>query len=158
MVKPLLRKKRGTLYAAINGGLSMKVILIISVVLMLLAGATAAAGADGVIDLSTLGKRSSEPVALPRLTPTMPTNYTTSYLGSQTSKPVVDLSTLGKKKAASTVPGVELKGPIPVTITPSFSIRNANITMEANTIFTLPQAISANTTLYTPPFAIFGGA
>ncbi len=135
----------------------MKVILTISVVLMLLAGAIAAAGADGVIDLSTLGKQSSEPVALPRLTTTMPTNYTATYLGSQTSKPVIDLSTLGKAKTTS-VAAVELKGANPITITPSFSIKNANITTEANTIFTLPQAISANTTLYTPPFAIFGGA
>jgi hypothetical protein len=86
----------------------MKAILMISVVLMLLTGAIAAAGADGAIDLSTLGKRSSEPVALPRLTPTMPTSYITSYLGSQTAKPVLDLSTLGKKKAAPAVPGVEL--------------------------------------------------
>lgn len=136
----------------------MKAILMISVVLMLLAGAIAAAGADGALDLSTLGKRSVEPVALPRLTPTMPTSYDTNYLGSQTAKPVLDLSTLGKKKAAFAVPGVTLKGPIPITITPSFSIRNANITTQANTIFTLPQAISGNTTLYTPPFAIFGGA
>ena len=135
----------------------MKVILTISVVLMLLAGAMAAAGADGVIDLSTLGKQGSEPVTLPRLTTTMPTNYTANYLGSQISKPVIDLSTLGKAKATS-VAGVELKGATPITVTPSFSIKNANITTEANTIFTLPQAISANTTLYTPPFAIFGGA
>jgi len=135
----------------------MKVILTISVVLMLLAGAMAAAGADGVIDLSTLGKQSSEPVSLPRLTTTMPTNYPANYLGSQTSKPVIDLSTLGKAKATS-VAGVELKGATPITVTPSFSIKNANITTEANTIFTLPHAISANTTLYTPPFAIFGGA
>jgi hypothetical protein len=141
-----------------KGGSSMKVILTISVVLMLLAGAMAAAGADGVIDLSTLGKQSSEPVSLPRLTTTMPTNYTANYLGSQISKPVIDLSTLGKAKATSAVAGVELKGATPITITPSFSIKNANITTEANTIFTLPQAISANTTLYTPPFAIFGGA
>jgi hypothetical protein len=140
-----------------KGGSSMKVILTISVVLVLLAGAMAAAGADGVIDLSTLGKQSSEPVALPRLTTTMPTDYPASYLGSQTSKPVIDLSTLGKAKATSAV-AVELKGATPITITPSFSIKNANITTEANTIFTLPQAISANTTLYTPPFAIFGGA
>jgi hypothetical protein len=140
-----------------KGGSSMKVILTISVVLMLLAGAMAAAGADGVIDLSTLGKQSSEPVSLPRLTTTMPTNYPANYLGSQTSKPVIDLSTLGKAKATS-VAGVELKGATPITVTPSFSIKNANITTEANTIFTLPQAISANTTLYTPPFAIFGGA
>ncbi len=137
----------------------MKVILIVSVVLMLLAGAISAVGADGVIDLSTLGKRSIEQVALPRLTPTMPTSYNTTYLGSQTAKSVLDLSTLGKKKAAPSVPGVELKGPTPITITPSFSIRNANLTTtEANTLFTLPQAISGTTTIYTPPFAIFGGA
>lgn len=135
----------------------MKVIITISIVLILFAGVISAVGAEGVIDLSTLGKKSSEPIALPRLTPTMPTNYTTTYLGSQTSKPVIDLSTLGKVKTVSAVAGVELKGATPITITPGFSIRNANITNEANTIFTLPHAISANT-LYTPPFAIFGGA
>jgi hypothetical protein len=139
----------------------MKAILTISVVLMLFAGVIAAAGADGVIDLSTLGKKqNSEPVVLPKLTPTMPTNYTTNYLGAQTSRAVLDLSTLGKKKLAPVVPGVTIKGPTPITVTPWFSIRNANanITTEANTIFTLPQAISGNTTIYTPPFAIFGGA
>jgi hypothetical protein len=137
----------------------MKAILTVSVVLMLFAGVIAVAGADGVLDLSTLGKKqNSEPVVLPQLTPTMPTNYTTSYLGAQTTRAVLDLSTLGKKKLATVVPGVTIKGPTPITITPGFSIRNANITTEANTIFTLPQAISGNTTIYTPPFAIFGGA
>ena len=135
----------------------MNAILTVSVVLMLFAGVIAAAGAEGVIDLSTLGKK-QEPVALPKLTPTMPTNYTTTYLGTQTARAVLDLSTLGKKKLAPVVPGVTIKGPTPITITPGFSIRNANITTEANTIFTLPQAISGNTTIYTPPFAIFGGA
>jgi hypothetical protein len=137
----------------------MKAILIVSVVLMLFAGVMAAAAAEGVLDLSTLGKKPVlEPIALPKLTPTMPTNYETTYLGSQTAKGIVDLSTLGKKSQMPNVAATFIKGPTPITITPSFAIRNNNVTSFANTIITLPQAISANTTVYTPPIAIFGGA
>ena len=135
----------------------MKAILILSVVLMLFAGVMAAAAADGVLDLSTLNKKPVPTVALPRLTPTMPTNYTTNYLGSQTAKGVLDLSTLGKKYT-TTMATTVIKGPTPITVTPSFTIRNNNVTSIANDIITQPQAISANTTIYTPPIAIFGGA
>jgi hypothetical protein len=135
----------------------MKAILTLTVVLMLFAGVMAAAAADGVLDLSTLNKKPVSTVALPRLTPTMPTNYTTNYLGSQTAKGVLDLSTLGKKHT-TTVATTVIKGPTPITVTPSFTIRNNNVTSIANDIITQPQAISANTTIYTPPIAIFGGA
>lgn len=135
----------------------MKAILTLTVVLMLFAGVMAAAAADGVLDLSTLNKKPVSTVALPRLTPTMPTNYTTNYLGSQTAKGVLDLSTLGKKYT-TTVATTVIKGPTPITVTPSFTIRNNNVTSIANDIITQPQAISANTTIYTPPIAIFGGA
>jgi ABC-type oligopeptide transport system substrate-binding subunit len=135
----------------------MKAILTLTVVLMLFAGVMAAAAADGVLDLSTLNKKPVSIVALPRLTPTMPTNYTTNYLGSQTAKGVLDLSTLGKKYT-TTVATTVIKGPTPITVTPSFTIRNNNVTSIANDIITQPQAISANTTIYTPPIAIFGGA
>ena len=135
----------------------MKAILTLSVVLMLFAGVMAAAAADGVLDLSTLNKNPVSTMTLPRLTPTMPTNYTTNYLGSQTAKGVLDLSTLGKKYT-TTVATTVIKGPTPITVTPSFTIRNNNVTSIANDIITQPQAISANTTIYTPPIAIFGGA
>jgi hypothetical protein len=135
----------------------MKAILTLTVVSMLFAGVMAAAAADGVLDLSTLNKKPVSIVALPRLTPTMPTNYTTNYLGSQTAKGVLDLSTLGKKYT-TTVATTVIKGPTPITVTPSFTIRNNNVTSIANDIITQPQAISANTTIYTPPIAIFGGA
>jgi hypothetical protein len=49
-------------------------------------------------------------------------------------------------------------GANPVTITPSFAIKNTNITTEAGTVFTLPQAISAGPSVYTLPIAIFGGS
>jgi hypothetical protein len=137
----------------------MKAILTVSVIMMLFAGVMAAAGAEGVLDLSTLGKKPvSETMVLPQLTATMPTNYATNYLGSQASKGILDLSTLGKKTFTSATPGVSLKGSTPITVTLGFSIRNSNITTGANTIITQPQAISANTTIYTPPIAIFGGA
>ncbi len=136
----------------------MKAILTLSVVLMLFAGVMAAEAADGVLDLSTLNKKPVSTMTLPQLTPTMPTNYTTNYLGSQTAKGVLDLSTLGKKKTTPTVAATVIKGPTPITFTPSFTIRNNNVTSIANDIITQPQAISANTTIYTPPIAIFGGA
>jgi len=137
----------------------MKVILIVSFVLMLFAGVMAATAAEGVLDLSTLGKMPGlEPVVLPKLTPTMPASYDTTYLGSQTAKGVLDLSTLGKKAQTPTVAATFIKGATPITVTPSFSIRNNNVTSLANTIITQPQAISANAIVYTPPIAIFGGA
>jgi len=135
----------------------MKFILTVLVVSAILAGALATASAQNVIDLSTLGKKGNlEPIALPRLTATMPTIPPTA-LGGNANADVLDLSTLGKK-AASSVAATTIKGATPITVTPSFSITNMNVTAEANTVFTLPQAIAANPLVYTPPIAIFGGA
>jgi hypothetical protein len=133
------------------GGSLMKTIIILSVVLMLFAGAIAATAADGVLDLSTLTKKPVSTIALPQSTPAI--NYTTNYLGSKTTKEVLDLSTLGKK-FTSTVAATLIKGPTPITVTPSFTIRNSNVTSVANDIITQPQAVTKNTTIYTPPIAI----
>jgi hypothetical protein len=137
----------------------MKSILTVSIVLMLFAGVFTAAAADGVLDLSTLGKKSDiQPVSLPMSTPSTP-SYSNNYLGSQNAKDVLDLSTLGKKKIMSDENITTIKGSGPITITPSFSIVNTNLTStEAATIFTMPQAISANPIIFTPPIALFGGA
>ena len=130
----------------------MKTILIITVILVLFAGAIAATAADGVLDLSTLTKKPVSTIALPQSTPTV--NYAAAnYLGSKTTKEVLDLSTMGKKFTA-TVAATLIKGPTPVIITPSFTIRNNNVTSVANDIITQPQAVTKNTTIYTPPIAI----
>ncbi|MCX6672893.1 MAG: hypothetical protein NTY37_03845 [Methanothrix sp.] len=132
----------------------MKLILIIAV---LLASAAVTASAADVLDLSTLGKKPSiEAVSLPRLSPTMPTIAPTSLGGSLKSN-VLDLSTLGKKAQLDATTTM-IKGASPVTITPMFAIKNGNVTNQAGSVFTLPQAISANASVYTPPIAIFGGA
>ena len=135
----------------------MKLVLTIIVVSMLLAGVLIAAGENNVLDLSTLGKNSLGTIAFPVISQNMP-NVPVTHLGENTTPQVSDLSTLGKPKVESTGAPIMIKGPSPVTITPMFSIKNQNITSEANTVFTLPQAISANSTVYTPPIAIFGGA
>ncbi len=135
----------------------MKVLLTIIVISMLFAGVLAAAGADGVLDLSTLGKKNVETISIPA-TSLGTSNVSVAQLGGKTTQPVLDLSTLGKKTALSTVPPIMIKGPSPITITPMFSIKNNNVTTEAGTVFTLPQAVAANDTVYTPPIAIFGGA
>ena len=135
----------------------MKLVLTIIVVSMLLAGVLIAAGENNVLDLSTLGKNSLGTIAFPVISQNMP-NVSVTHLGENTTPQVSDLSTLGKPKIESTGSPVMIKGPSPVTITPMFSIKNQNITSEANTVFTLPQAVSANSTVYTPPIAIFGGA
>jgi hypothetical protein len=130
----------------------MKAILTLSVVLMLFAGVIAATAADGVLDLSTLNKKPVSTIALPQSTSNI--NYAAAnYLGSKTTKEVLDLSTLGKK-FTPTVAATLIKGPTPVTITPSISIRSNNITSVANDIITQPQAVTKNTTIYTPPVAI----
>ncbi len=135
----------------------MKLVITIMVVSMLLAGVLIAAGANNVLDLSTLGKNSLGTIAFPVISQNMP-SVPITHLGENTTPPVSDLSTLNKPKVESTGSAVMIKGPSPVTITPMFAIRNQNVTSEANTVFTLPQAISANSTVYTPPIAIFGGA
>ena len=130
----------------------MKAILTLSMVLILFAGVMAATAAEGVLDLSTLTKKPVSTIALPQSTPTV--NYAAAnYLGSKTTKEVLDLSTMGKKFTA-TVAATLIKGPTPVIITPSFTIRNNNVTSVANDIITQPQAVTKNTTIYTPPIAI----
>jgi hypothetical protein len=135
----------------------MRLVLTVLVVSALLACTLATASAVDVVDLSTLGKKPTiQPIALPQLSPTMPTIPPTLVGG--TAKPaLVDLSTLGKKLTPS-MPTTVIKGPTPVTVTPSFSITNMNITGMASTVFTMPEAITANPTVWTPPIAIFGGA
>jgi hypothetical protein len=133
--------------------LIMKLVLIS----MLLAGVLIAAGADNVLDLSTLGKNNQGSINIPVISHDI-ASVPATRLGMSAIPPVSDLSTLGKKKVLSTIPPVILTGASPITITPAFAIRNKNITSEANTVFTLPQAISANNTVYTLPIAIFGGA
>lgn len=130
----------------------MRLILTLFVVSVLVAAASAAE----VLDLSTLGKKPDlEVVSLPQVSPTMPTIAPTSLGGA--GRDAVDLSTLGKKVQTS-LPATQIKGSSPITVTPMFAIRNSNITTVASTVFTLPQAISANASVYTPPIAIFGGA
>jgi hypothetical protein len=135
----------------------MRLVLTILVVSALLACTLATASALDVLDLSTLGKKPTiKPIALPQLSPTMPTIPPTSVGG--TAKPgIVDLSTLGKQLKPS-MPTTVIKGPTPVTVTPSFAIKNMNITSMANTVFTMPEAVTSNATVWTPPIAIFGGA
>ncbi len=135
----------------------MRLILTVFVISVLLASVMAIASAADVLDLSTLNKKPAQQVmSLPQLSPTMPTIPPTA-LGGSVNTQVADLSTLGKE-ASSTVPATLISGANPVTITPSIAVKNTNITSEAGTIFTLPLAISANATIYTPPIAIFGGA
>jgi len=135
----------------------MRLILTAFVVAVLLAGVMATASAAGVLDLSTLNKKpTQQAISLPQVSPTMPTIPPTA-LGGNANIQVVDLSTLGKK-VSSTVPATVIKGANPVTITPGFAVKNTNITAEAGTVFTLPQAISASPSVYTLPIAIFGGA
>jgi hypothetical protein len=138
---------------------TMKAFLAVLVVSVLFAGVVAMASAEDALDLSTLGKKPTiAPVALPQLSATMPTTPA-SALGGNVKTEVVDLSTLGKKSTKPVMAATMIKGATPITITPSFAIMNANIsTAEANTVFTLPQAVAANASIYTPPIAIYGGA
>jgi len=135
----------------------MRLVLTAIVVAVLLAGIMSQASAAGVLDLSTLNKKPAQQViSLPQVSANMPTIAATP-LGSDANIQVMDLSTLGKK-VPSNVSATLIQGASPVTITPGFAIKNANITTEAATVFTLPQAISASPSVYTLPIAIFGGA
>jgi hypothetical protein len=135
----------------------MKLILTLFVVTVILASVAVTASAADVLDLSTLGKKpATEAVSLPRLSPTMPTIAPTALGGKQNSN-VLDLSTLGKKAQANANVSM-IKGATPVTVTPMFAVKNGNVTNQAGSVFTLPQAISATPSVYTPPIAIFGGA
>jgi hypothetical protein len=115
------------------------------------------ASAADVLDLSTLNKKPvMDIVQLPRLSPTMPTTAATA-LGGNANTNVLDLSTLGKK-AALNVTTTNIEGPSPITVTPMFAVKNGNASNQAGSVYTLPQAISSGTNVYTPPIAIFGGA
>ncbi len=136
----------------------MKLILSIFAISVLIAGGLITAGATGVIDLSTLNKSPSlQPIVLPQVSTNMPTIPPTALGAKSYSREVLDLSTIGKKTQTS-IPATLIKGANPITITPWYAVRNANATVQAGSVFTLPQAISANATVYTPPIAIFGGA
>jgi len=136
----------------------MKLILTVFAVSVLFAGVLAMAGAADVLELSTLNKKANLPtIVLPQLSATMPT-IPPAALGGKVNKEVVNLSTLGRKAQTSSANATLIKGSNPITFTPMFAIKNANVINKAGTVFTLPQAISANPRVYTPPIAIFGGA
>jgi hypothetical protein len=136
----------------------MKAFLVVLVVSVLFTGILASASAQNALDLSTLGKKPTvAPVALPQVSAAVPT-VSPSALGGNVDTEVLDLSTLGKKSLKPDVNTTMIKGATPVTITPSFAVKNLNITTEANTVFTLPQAVAANPGVYTPPIAIYGGS
>ena len=135
----------------------MKVLINVLIVSILFTSILVVSGV-GIIDLSTLGNRPTvQPLMLPQLSPTMPTIPPTA-LGGNVNVAVVDLSTLGRKSMQPMTAATVIKAGTPITYTPNIAIKNMNITTIANTVFTPSQAISANATVYTPPFAIFGGA
>lgn len=135
----------------------MKLILTVFVVTVFLAGVMAAASAQDVLNLSTLGKKTStQSMSLPQVSPNMPTIAPTP-LGGNVKSDVLDLSTLGKKTSTS-VNATMIKGPGAITVTPMFSVKNPDAGNQAGSVRTLPQAISASASVVTPPIAIFGGA
>jgi hypothetical protein len=135
----------------------MKLILTVFVVTVFLAGVMAAASAQDVINLSTLGKKpSSQAMSLPQVSENMPTIAPTA-LGGNVESDVLDLSTLGKKTNAN-VNATMIKGPGAITVTPMFAVKNPDVGNQAGSVRTLPQAISASASVVTPPIAIFGGA
>ena len=135
----------------------MRFILSVLVVSVLLAGTAIMANAADVLDLSTLNKKPEmDVVQLPRLSPTLPTTPATT-LGGNVNGNVLDLSTLGKKVALN-VTATNIRGASPITVTPMFAVKNENAGNQAGSVYTLPQAISSGTIVYTPPIAIFGGA
>jgi hypothetical protein len=136
----------------------MRLAFTVIAVSVLLAGVMAMASAEDALDLSTLNKKPTiDAVSLPQVSPNMPSIAPTALSGNE-DKNVLDLSTLGKKAARSSVASTTIQSSNPITLTPMFSIKNANMTVKAATVFTLPQAISANPSVYTPAIAIFGGA
>jgi len=139
----------------------MKVKITLTVLLLFMAGLYVASASD-VLDLSTLGKKPViDPVSLPRVSSTMPT----STGQAATAYVPLDLSTLGKVNKPKIDPLV-IQGSTPITVTPMFSIRNGNISSGTNTVVTPAHALAGpeinyltpQTTVYTPPIAIFGGA
>jgi hypothetical protein len=135
----------------------MKVLLNVLIVSTLFTSILVVSGV-GIIDLSTMEKKPAlQPVMLPQLSPTMPAIPPTA-LGGKMNMAVMDLSTIGRKSMIPMTSATVVKAGTPITVTPLFSIKNMNITSIANTVFTPSQAIAANATVYTPPFAIFGGS
>jgi hypothetical protein len=136
----------------------VKAILTFIVISMIFASMLASVSAQEVMDLSILGKKPvMDVVSLPQVSTNMPTSVATS---TQTPQ-VIELSTLNRKNTRPAVEPLSIGAAKPITLTPSFSIRNSNVTTmsAAPTVFTLPVAISSNaTTVYTPPIAIYGGA
>lgn len=134
------------------------------VISMIICGVVISASATDVIDLSTIGKKPViEPVSLPRYT-----TYTPLVGNMENASPtgVLDLSTLNQKATTSNVQATPLGGTKPITVTPSFSVMNANITSGANSVYSPAITLNGsnlnylvpNVTVYTPPIAIFGGA
>jgi hypothetical protein len=160
MVKPTKVCPKG-------GFKSMKALPVIIIISMLFAGVMAASAVGNILDLSTQGKKPQmEVVKLPRLTPYIPTY---PVIDNTTPSGIVPLmlSTLGRKSALPVYEPRSLSGIRPITVTPSFSIKNGNVNTPGQiTVFTLPHAIkpqrgdnaSPAPTVYTPPIAIFGGA
>jgi hypothetical protein len=135
----------------------MKLILSVLVVTALLASTVLTVSAADILDLSTLNKKPSiEPLSLPRVSPNMPTSAATA-LGGNVKSDVLDLSTLGKK-AQLNLTTTMIKGASAITVTPMFAVKNEKADNQAGSVYTLPQAISSGTIVYTPPIAIFGGA
>ncbi|HOT06599.1 MAG: hypothetical protein A4E45_01433 [Methanosaeta sp. PtaB.Bin039] len=136
----------------------MRTITTLIIISMLMAGLVASAGAAGVIDLSSLGKKPViEPISLPRMT-----SYTPSFLSYENANPtynVIDLSTLNRKAVTPSVAAYVIKGANPIKFTPTVAIFNQNRTASlTNTVVTPSFAVAANRTAITPPQAIFGGA
>lgn len=80
---------------------------------------------------------------------------------------VIDLSTLGKKKAMPTIEPVVLGASNPITYTPSFALGGSNITAVGGfAIYTPSIALSGvninyssrKVTVFTPAIALYGGA
>jgi hypothetical protein len=135
----------------------MKLILTVFVVIVFLAGVMAAASAQDVLNLSTLGKKTStQAMTLPQVSQNMPTIAPTA-LGGNVESNILDLSTLGKKTNTN-VNATTIKGSSAITVTPMFAIKNPDAGNQAGSVRTLPQAISASASVVTPPIALFGGA
>ena len=130
----------------------MKIILTALIGFMLLVGMVAAA--DTPIDLSTLGKKAEIKSSM------TPVVIAYSRDEPRTTTTAVDVRTLGRSFGTFTnrtsIEPVEISGPTPVTITPSFSISMSNVTFSSVTLYTPPFSIG-NRTISTPSPMIFGG-
>ncbi len=130
----------------------MKIILTALIGFMLLVGMVAAA--ETPIDLSTLGKKAEIKA---RMTPVV-IKY--SPYEPKTTINAVDVRSLGRSfgtfAGKPSIEPVEIGGPTPVTITPSFSISVSNKTLSSVSLITPPFSIG-NRTVATPSPMIFGG-